>query len=98
MRKHPIGFNPLTEREILARKDATFCLQLATLYADEGNIDSAVFCCRTGLLATHGVSRPVAVRDQSDDLMETLAPEDCHSAKAPRHGIKTARMARVTSV
>ena len=88
VRKHPIGFKPLTEQEILARNDATFCLHLATLYADEGNIDSAVFCCRTGLLATHGVSRPLAVRDQSDDLLETLAPEDCHSTKAPSRGSK----------
>jgi len=71
-RAHGLGRKPFTETELLARSHAEFCLQLAKLYADEGNTSTATSCCHAGLLAIDGMSRPFAVRDQLDDLLKAL--------------------------
>jgi|SRR5579859_438932 len=81
--KHPIGFKPLTEREILARNDVTFCLQLAALYADEGNIDSAVFCCRTRTSRHPQCVTPTRTQRPTDDLLFFSFRGPCHGGSRP---------------
>jgi len=65
---------PFTVAEIQARSHGETYLHLAKTYCDSNDVLNAVSCCLEGLTLTFGVSRPLAVRDQLQDLLDSLDP------------------------
>lgn len=69
---HRVYTKPFTEAELKAKLNGELYLQMAMQYADGGDRNNAVSCCLEGLFLTFGVSRPLAVRDQLDDLLRVI--------------------------
>jgi hypothetical protein len=65
---------PFTQTEHLARENGRLYLQLAKSYAQRGDLQNAVSCCLEGLCMTLGVSRPLAIRDQLQDMLDAIDP------------------------
>lgn len=65
---------PLTVAELQARSYGETYLHLAKTYRDSNDLLNAVSCCLEGLALTFGTSRPLAVRDQLQDLLDGLDP------------------------
>ena len=65
---------PFTAAELTARQRATNYLEIAKSYHDMNDHPNAASCCLEGLYAAHGISRPLAVRDQLHDLFHALDP------------------------
>ena len=65
---------PFTFAELQARSHGQNYLQLANNYRDTNDLLNAVSCCLEGLTLTFGISRPLAVRDQLQDLLDSLDP------------------------
>lgn len=63
---------PHTLLETLANTMAHAYLEQARLYATAKDTPNAVSCCLEGLAATYGIPRPLAVRDQLQDLLGSL--------------------------
>src|ERR1700694_417812 len=68
------GTKPFTEAEQRARNNGQTYLQLAKSYVERGDRDNAVSCCLEGLCLTLGFSRPLAVRDQLQDVLDVIDP------------------------
>jgi hypothetical protein len=65
---------PFTQAEQLARENGRRYLQLAKSYVQRGDLENAVSCCLEGLWGTLGVSRPLAIRDQLQDILDAIDP------------------------
>jgi len=78
---------PFTEAELKAKRDGELYLQMAKQYARNGDRNNAVSCCLEGLSLSFGISRPLAVRDQFDDLLRTIDPT-AQIASRIRHCLK----------
>jgi hypothetical protein len=65
---------PFTQTEHLARENGRLYLQLAKSYVQRGDLQNAVSCCLEGLCMTLGVSRPLAIRDQLQDMLDAIDP------------------------
>ena len=65
---------PFTVAELHARSYGQNYFQLAKTYRDANDVLNAVSCCLEGLALTFGISRPLAVRDQLQDLLDSLDP------------------------
>lgn len=73
-RPHRLYTKPFTDAELKAKQDGEMYLQMARRYEAAGDRNNAVSCCLEGLFLTFGVSRPLAVRDQFDDLLRVIDP------------------------
>ena len=67
-------YKPFTTAELAARQCAMNYFELAKSYHGMNDHSNAASCCLEGLHATHGISRPLAVRDQLHDLLDALNP------------------------
>ena len=65
---------PFTVAELQARSYGETYLHLAKTYRDSNDLLNSVSCCLEGLALTFGTSRPLAVRDQLQDLLDGLDP------------------------
>ena len=65
---------PFSVAELQARSHGQTYLQLAKNYRASYDLLNAVSCCLEGLALTFGISRPLAVRDQLQDLLDSLDP------------------------
>ena len=65
---------PFSVAELQARSHGQNYFQLAKNYRDSNDLLNAVSCCLEGLVLTFGISRPLAVRDQLQDLLDSLDP------------------------
>src|SRR5215467_3486298 len=65
---------PFSVADLQARSCGQNYFQLAKSYRDANDILNAVSCCLEGLALTFGISRPLAVRDQLQDLLDSLDP------------------------
>jgi hypothetical protein len=65
---------PFTHAEQLARDNGRLYLRLAKSYAQRGDLQNAVSCCLEGLCMTLGVLRPLAIRDQLQDMLGAIDP------------------------
>ena len=65
---------PFSVAELQARSYGQNYFQLAKTYRDGNDVLNAVSCCLEGLVLTFGISRPLAVRDQLQDLLDSLDP------------------------
>jgi hypothetical protein len=83
------GAKPLTNIEQQAKENGSRWLQLAKEYVRRGDRDNAVSCCLEGLWLVLGVSRPLAVKDQLQDLLDAIDPTG-ESANWIRKSISTA--------
>jgi hypothetical protein len=68
------GTKPFTQAELRANENGQTYLQLAKLYVGRGDRDNAVSCCLEGLCLTFGISRPLAVRDHLQDVLDAIDP------------------------
>lgn len=67
---------PFTLAEARARQLGNAYLELAMSYSAAKDVPNAVSCCVEGLSLTHGISRPLMVRDQLTDLLTCLDPTE----------------------
>ena len=74
LRLRPGMPKPFSVAELQARSYGQNYFQLAKTYRDANDVLNAVSCCLEGLALTFGVSRPLAVRDQLQDLLDGLDP------------------------
>ena len=65
---------PFSVAELQARSHGQNYFQMAKNYRDANDLLNAVSCCLEGLALTFGISRPLAVRDQLQDLLDSLDP------------------------
>jgi hypothetical protein len=65
---------PFTQTEQRSRDNGLRWLHLARLYVRLGDRTNAVSCCLEGLWLILGVSRPLVVRDQLQDLLDAIDP------------------------
>lgn len=65
---------PFTLAESRARQLGNAYLELAMSYRSANDVPNAVSCCVEGLSVTHGISRPLMVRDQLTDVLSCLDP------------------------
>lgn len=65
---------PFTTVELQARNHGQAYLTLAQSYRAANDVLNAICCCLEGLALTFGISRPLAVRDQLQDLLGSLDP------------------------
>ena len=65
---------PFTQTEQRSRENGLRWLHLAELYVRLGDRQNAVSCCLEGLWLIVGVSRPLVVRDQLQDLLDVIDP------------------------
>ena len=70
-----VGAKPLTATETQARQRGKAYFELALSYRDANDVHNAVSCCLEGLAHTDGISRPLMVRDQLTDLVDSLDPK-----------------------
>src|SRR5579862_2133417 len=69
------GPKAFTVPELLAKQRGQNYLELVQSYRARNDLPNAVSCCLEGLEVTYGVSRPLAVRDQLNDLLDALDPD-----------------------
>ena len=94
---------PFTVLESQAKALGDAYLELARLYHANRDLNNAVSCCLEGLNLIFGISRPLAVRDQLHELLQTF-DRTCavseqiqmcmrHAAwhAAGRHSVRTTR-------
>jgi len=65
---------PLTLAEQLAKRNGELYLELARHYAKAEDRNNAASCCLEGIHLMFGISRPLAVRDQLDDVLRMIDP------------------------
>jgi hypothetical protein len=73
VRRPTTSNKPFTDAELVARQEGQEWLQLAIDCRDNHEFEMAGACCHEGLKETFGVSRPLVVRDQLHDLLESLS-------------------------
>jgi hypothetical protein len=71
-RHRPVLLKPMTAAELRAKVQGELQLALANAYKEQGDLESALHHCSSGLRLTHGISRPLVVRDQLHDLAREL--------------------------
>lgn len=74
------SIKPFTAQEMSARIAGATYLGLAQSYRMNGDILNAVACCLEGQAHAWGISRPLAVRDQLDDLLRLIDADGAISA------------------
>ncbi len=65
---------PFTQTEQQARINGQFWLQVAKSYVRRGDAANAISSCLEGLWLTFGVSRPLAIRDELEDVLDAIDP------------------------